>query len=567
MKTRKLSIFQKLLISFTCTSLLSIILVGTLAYVNSATTQMKYLRENLVNITLGASHLIDVDLHSTFKANDEENPDFIAMNSKLTTYSNETNTAYIYTLVPYEDTTAFVLDSSSEPLIMDPYEMKPEIEQAFKGEVVVTPDSYTDEYGTFITAYAPLIDSTGKVVGLVAADYDISIIQKKLNTLLLQILSASLIAIFVALVLGGIFSLRIRESLVKVILRIKDIVDNSGDLTQRLSIHTGDEFELLGHEINRFIQNTSNIVKGVVEGSHNVRETVSSNEETTQRMDTFTQSQSVSIHELTRETESLVTAIDTLSSHSAQLSAKLHTTSSAGTKASALMTDSMDLGIKGLANVKTMSESVNSASTTITRLSNSIKEAEHATQEIAEIVTIIHAIADQTNLLALNAAIEAARAGDAGRGFAVVSGEIRKLATDSDEATSKISSLINTIETIVSRTVNESVDALSSIHQSVDISQSTHHSFSQILQSIQDADQLIQTILKDIQFADSFSTDVAKVAETQAATSQEILAIAEEVCTVSDSLNKESHLVANSTQEMSNQCSKLNHLIKHFKVE
>ncbi|MEO8778104.1 MAG: methyl-accepting chemotaxis protein, partial [Rhodanobacter sp.] len=45
----------------------------------------------------------------------------------------------------------------------------------------------------------------------------------------------------------------------------------------------------------------------------------------------------------------------------------------------------------------------------------------------------VNTIAEETNLLALNAAIEAARAGESGRGFAVVAGEIRTLASHSNQ--------------------------------------------------------------------------------------------------------------------------------------
>lgn len=102
-----------------------------------------------------------------------------------------------------------------------------------------------------------------------------------------------------------------------------------------------------------------------------------------------------------------------------------------------------------------------------------IAQLSEAGSRIGDVVKLITSIAEQTNLLALNATIEAARAGDAGRGFAVVAQEVKTLAGQTAKATDEISTQIASMqlateESVVAiKAITETIERISGIASSI----------------------------------------------------------------------------------------------------
>ncbi len=121
-------------------------------------------------------------------------------------------------------------------------------------------------------------------------------------------------------------------------------------------------------------------------------------------------------------------------------------------KVSRSMADQMrDAAASSTAELGRVTEATERTASSMQDAADSTQSLISATSKITEIVQAIESIAMQTNLLALNASIEAARAGEAGRGFTVVASEVRDLSVKTKDATARIGTMVEALNTEVSQ--------------------------------------------------------------------------------------------------------------------
>lgn len=160
-----------------------------------------------------------------------------------------------------------------------------------------------------------------------------------------------------------------------------------------------------------------------------------------------------------------------------------------------------DLNARSNQQVQLLSTRMQAASSDIERLAEGAKK-------ISSMIDVIRDIADQTNLLALNAAIEAARAGEQGRGFAVVADEVRGLANRTQNSTADINAVIDELNQRV-------LTAVEAVNKGNEMAEDTVSLFAEA----DEANQKVQHIIEDI---DNMTKNVAASAARQVKTGDEI---------------------------------------------
>ena len=158
-----------------------------------------------------------------------------------------------------------------------------------------------------------------------------------------------------------------------------------------------------------------------------------------------------------------------------------------------------ELAKDGRQSLKGMERSMQTLSAATGSISGKLTTIRAKAARIDSVVTAITKVADQTNLLSLNAAIEAEKAGEAGAGFAVVAREIRRLADQSAIATLDIEQIVDEMEEAVASGVEEMRELADAVHGGIGAAETIRGQFGDIIERVESIAPRYETVHQGMQ--------------------------------------------------------------------
>ncbi len=352
--------------------------------------------------------------------------------------------------------------------------------------------------------------------------------------------AASMLAIDLAmmLVVGGLIFVLMRSISrpMRDIVATTKAIQQTKDLSQRVTVSGDDEIAELGRSFNAMVASFQEVIREVIASAVEVAALCSKLAQSAAHVAVASVQQREASSSMAAAMEETQASIEQV----AQNSSDAHRVAE---QASAISDEGEKIVDSAAKEMSLIAASVQSSA-------GHIKSLGEKSDQITSILNVIKEIADQTNLLALNAAIEAARAGEQGRGFAVVADEVRKLAERTSKSTLEISTMIDGIQSGTADAVRSMEEGSSRVGDGVALANQAGASMGSIRAG---ACQVIAAV-----------GDITRALQEQSLATQQVVSSVEQIVVMAEQNSSETGEIASTAERLEQLAQRLQTSVRAF---
>jgi sensor histidine kinase regulating citrate/malate metabolism len=173
-KLRASKLSTKIILLVEIISILSGSVFCVVSITNSRLGIKKSIQQRMLDIANCAAGSINGDILGALKAEDADTPEYRQIYNTLDVFCKNVELEYVYAIRD-EGNGKFTFTVDPDPV--DPGEFGEEVKYtealaaAARGTAALDETPYTDAWGTFYSAYSPVRDSSGRIAGIIAADF------------------------------------------------------------------------------------------------------------------------------------------------------------------------------------------------------------------------------------------------------------------------------------------------------------------------------------------------------------------------------------------------------------
>ncbi len=208
MNNKKNSLFKKILIIVSIAVLISSGTLCMVSLIQASNAVKSSTRQRMLDIANCASGSVNGDALKNISKEDEDTEEYRSIYNALAVFRDNIESEYVYG-IREEDDGRFTF--TVDPALNDPAEFGKEVVRtdalvsASRGTAAADEEPYTDEWGSFYSAYSPVFDLNGEVAGIIGVDfsrdwYEGQLKEQKRDTIVLYLVILLITLSFVGVV-------------------------------------------------------------------------------------------------------------------------------------------------------------------------------------------------------------------------------------------------------------------------------------------------------------------------------------------------------------------------------